>query len=185
MNQQRNKVRIIGGLYRRRMLAFPDASGLRPTTDRVRETVFNWLGQELDGKRCLDLFAGSGALGFEAASRGAAKVVMVEKSRMVAEVLKSNAAVLGAPGVNVVNADALQFLRKTQGQFDVVFLDPPFDSEFMQQVLPLLPPLLASGAMVYVEGRVWPDLAGWDVLRRAEAGQVRYGLITREESSAE
>lgn len=179
MNQQRNKVRIIGGDFRRRLVSFPESTGLRPTPDRVRETVFNWLGQDLDGLRCLDLFAGSGAMGFEAASRGAARVVMVEKSRAVAENLKANARTLGATTVEVQGADALHFIKSTRDQFDVVFLDPPFDSDLMQQVLPLLPALLAPDARVYVEGRVWPDVSGWDELKRDRAGVVHFGLVSR------
>jgi 16S rRNA (guanine966-N2)-methyltransferase len=180
MNQQRNKVRIIGGTLRRRMVTFPESTGLRPTPDRVRETVFNWLGQDLSGKRCLDLFAGSGAMGFEAASRQAAHVVMVEKSRAVAEVLKANRQALDINTVDVLCQDALQYLKSTRERFDVVFLDPPFDSELMQAVLPLLAALLEPEALVYVEGRVWPDVSGWQELKRDRAGLVRFGLIMAE-----
>lgn len=180
MNQQRNKVRIIGGDFRRRLLPFPDATGLRPTPDRVRETVFNWLGQTLSGKRCLDLFAGSGAMGFEAASRGAASVVMVEKSRPVAEALRANQQMLSASGVDVLCADALQYLRGARAAFDVVFVDPPYASDLLAKVLPQLEPLLAPGAVVYLEHQAWPELEGWQVLRRGKAGTVCYGLIARE-----
>jgi len=111
MTQQRNKVRIIAGKYRRRLLDVPEAEGLRPTPDRVRETLFNWLGQELHGKNCLDLFAGSGALGFEAASREARRVVLVEKSRGVAEVLRKNRQLLGAGEIDIQSQDALLYLK--------------------------------------------------------------------------
>jgi len=178
MNQQRNKVRIIGGDYRRRVLAFPDSAGLRPTPDRVRETVFNWLGQDLTGRRCLDLFAGSGAMGFEAVSRRALHVVMVEKSRSVAETLKTNQRLLGANTLEVVCADALQYIKSCGAHFDVIFLDPPYDSELLGAVLPQLASILAEDGVVYVESRVWPELPGWIELRRDRAGVVRYGLIT-------
>lgn len=177
MNQQRNKVRIIGGDYRRRLLAFPDSAGLRPTPDRVRETVFNWLGQSLYDKRCLDLFAGSGAMGFEAASRNAARVVMIEKSRQVAEALRGNRQLLGAQALEVLCADAVGFLKGCREQFDVVFVDPPYDSELLQVVLPLLPAVLAPGAVVYVESRVWSAFDGWTEVRRGKAGAVSFGLL--------
>ncbi|BEV72388.1 MULTISPECIES: 16S rRNA (guanine(966)-N(2))-methyltransferase RsmD [unclassified Paludibacterium] len=180
MNQQRNKVRIIGGEHRRRLLSFPDSAGLRPTPDRVRETVFNWLGQNLYGKKCLDLFSGSGAMGFEAASRGASSVVMVEKSKAVAASLQSNRQLLAAGNVDVQCTDALQYLRHSREVFDVVFVDPPYDSDLLQQVLPMLPGLLAPEAVVYLESRQWPALAGWTELRRGKAGTVCYGLIARD-----
>lgn len=180
MSQSRNTVRIIGGEYRRRLLPFPDAQGLRPTPDRVRETLFNWLGQQLYGKVCLDLFAGSGALGFEAASREARRVVMVEKSRAVAESLKANRLLLSAAAIDVVPLDALAYLKACRERFDVVFVDPPFDSDLLTQVLPVLAPLLSEDGVVYVEARRWPEaLAGWEVLKQAKAGQVHYGLLRR------
>ncbi|HEV7478388.1 MAG TPA: 16S rRNA (guanine(966)-N(2))-methyltransferase RsmD, partial [Burkholderiales bacterium] len=120
--QRKNRVRIIGGAHRGRRIAVPDRPGLRPTPDRVRETLFNWLGQRLDGLACLDLFAGSGALGFEAASRGAARVVMVENDRAAFESLKKSLAVIGARQVELVFADAFDFLRASQDGFDIVFL---------------------------------------------------------------
>ena len=178
MNQQRNKVRIIGGQYRRRLLPFPDAEGLRPTPDRVRETVFNWLGQELHGKRCLDLFAGSGALGFEAASRAATRVVMVEKTRKVAESLKANRQLLAAAAIEVVPMDALLYLKSCREQFDIIFADPPYDSSLLQQVLPLLQPLLATDGVLYFEARHWPEsLPGWQLVKQDKAGMVHYALI--------
>ncbi|WP_062788309.1 16S rRNA (guanine(966)-N(2))-methyltransferase RsmD [Aquitalea pelogenes] len=177
MNQQRNKVRIIGGQYRRRLLPFPDAEGLRPTPDRVRETVFNWLGQELYGKRCLDLFAGSGALGFEAASREAARVVMVEKSRKVVESLKANRQLLSATHIDVVAMDAMHYVQGCREKFDVIFLDPPYDSTLLQQVLPLTAALLAEDGVVYFEARHWPEaLSGWEVIKQDKAASVHYAL---------
>ncbi|PXX49833.1 MULTISPECIES: 16S rRNA (guanine(966)-N(2))-methyltransferase RsmD [Aquitalea] len=177
MNQQRNKVRIIGGQYRRRLLPFPDAEGLRPTPDRVRETVFNWLGQELYGKRCLDLFAGSGALGFEAASREAARVVMVEKSRKVAESLKANRQLLAAHAIEVVPMDALHYLKSCREQFDIIFVDPPYDSSLLLQTLPMLQAVLAVDGVLYFEARHWPDsLPGWQIIKQDKAGMVHYAL---------
>ena len=122
-----NSVRIIGGEWRSRRIRFPDAAGLRPTPDRVRETLFNWLGQDLTGRRCLDIFAGSGALGFEALSRGAAEVVMVESSRLAWRGLRATADELGAGArLRLVAGDALHFLAAPAGVFDIVFLDPPY-----------------------------------------------------------
>src|SRR5947209_3414183 len=119
----RNRVRIIAGTWRSRLIRFPPAAQLRPTPDRVRETLFNWLGQRLDGLACLDLFAGSGALGFEALSRGARRVVMVERERAVAEALRDNAKKLEAENADVVEGDALAYLSRPAETFDVVFLD--------------------------------------------------------------
>ncbi|QEL57554.1 16S rRNA (guanine(966)-N(2))-methyltransferase RsmD [Chromobacterium paludis] len=186
MSQSRNKVRIIGGEFRRRMLPFPDAAGLRPTPDRVRETLFNWLGQDLYGKSCLDLFAGSGALGFEAASRNARRVVMVEKSRLVCESLQANRQLLKAEALEVVGGDALLYLKNARERFDVVFVDPPYDSELLQQVLPRLAELLSDDGVAYVEARQWPDAlpAGLTLLRRDKAGMVHYGLLGRATQGA-
>ncbi|MBI5908503.1 MAG: 16S rRNA (guanine(966)-N(2))-methyltransferase RsmD [Betaproteobacteria bacterium] len=178
-----NQVRIIGGAWRGRRISFPDHEGLRPSADRVRETLFNWLGQDLGGQRCLDLFAGSGALGFEALSRGAASVVMVEKGRRVCEVLRRNAEVLGAKKLQLHCADALEFATAAAAdavaRFDVVFLDPPFGSTLLGQALPQVVPLLRPEARVYVESAVaFAPTGGWRVLRHGRAGQVHYTLVT-------
>ena len=178
-----NQVRIIGGEWRSRRIGFPDHDGLRPSADRVRETLFNWLGQDLNGQRCLDLFAGSGALGFEALSRGAACVVMVEKSCSVYEALRSNAGLLGAKNLQLHCADALEFATVAAAdaapRFDVVFLDPPFRSPLLEQALPLVAPLLRPGARVYVEGATaFEASGGWRVLKQGRAGQVHYTLVT-------
>lgn len=185
MGEHRNKVRIIAGKYRRRLLAFPDVDGLRPTPDRVRTTVFNWLGQALDGAVCLDLFAGSGALGFEAASRGARRVVMVERDRKAAAMLKEARTTLRAEEVEVLVADALSYLRSTRETFDLIFLDPPFSLELLPRLLPLLPPLLKAGGRVYAEAGRWPALEGWQVIKQDQAGAVRYGLLARQDEAAE
>jgi 16S rRNA (guanine966-N2)-methyltransferase len=182
---QKNEVRIIGGTWRSRRIRFAPAPGLRPTPDRVRETLFNWLGQTLDGLRCLDLFAGSGALGFEAASRGATSVVMVERDAGALRALRSNADILGAAQLVIVSGDGLEYVNATTQRFDVVFLDPPFASELTAAALAALPPRLNPGARVYVEagavgaaGAAWP--AGWAQLKQARAGQVRFALLALE-----
>ena len=175
-----NRVRIIGGDWRKRMITFPDQEGLRPTPDRVRETLFNWLGQTLYGKRCLDLFAGSGVLGFEALSRGAQSVVMVEKNRPVLQALQKNAAMLDAQSLELKTGDGVQFLARETRQFDVIFLDPPFRLEFLPKLMPLLPPRLTPNGLVYVEseGAVDPG-EGWEVWRSGRAGQVHFHLLKR------
>ena len=174
-----NQVRIIGGTWRSRILEFPDHIGLRPTPDRVRETLFNWLGPHLDGKACLDLFAGSGALGFESLSHGAAEAVMVEQSSMVARRLKENAQLLGAANATVINADSLQFLRGAPRPFDVIFLDPPFKQDFLEPILVLLSPWLASRATVYAESELgFAPSSNWKILKQSRAGQVKFQLMT-------
>lgn len=180
MTQQRNKVRIIAGKYRRRLLDVPEAEGLRPTPDRVRETLFNWLGQELHGKACLDLFAGSGALGFEAASREARRVVLVEKSRAVVDVLRRNRQMLNASEIDIQAQDALHYLKQCRDRFDVVFIDPPYQSELQQQVLRQLPSLLNADAVVYVETPAAATFAGWQVVRSMKAGKVHSWLLRPE-----
>jgi len=175
-----NKVRIIGGTHRSRYIEFPDAEGLRPTPDRVRETLFNWLGQTLYGKRCLDLFAGSGALGFEAASRGAEQVLLVENNRTVYQALQSNIRKLALSNVALRCEDGLKFARQENGLFDVVFLDPPFKSDYLPQLLPLLENSLAQDGVVYLEsGTAFEPDAAWKVLKRAKAGAVHYQLLER------
>jgi 16S rRNA (guanine966-N2)-methyltransferase len=173
-----NRVRIIGGRWRSRLVKFPPTMSLRPTPDRVRETLFNWLGQRLDGLKCLDLFAGSGALGFEAMSRGAARVVMVEREREVADALRANARELGGEGIDIVQADALAFLANDKEKYDVVFLDPPYASDLAQRALERLGPRLEGGARVYVETSA-PLAPGetWRAVREDRAGAVRYALF--------
>ena len=180
-SEKTGKIRIIAGEYRGRRLTVIDRPGLRPTPDRVRETLFNWLGQRLDGLACLDLFAGSGALGFEAASRGAARVVMVENDRAGFASLKKSLAVIGAQQVELVFADAFDFLRTSQDGFDVVFLDPPFGQNALASALEQLPGRLAGGARVYVEAPAPLEVqAPWRELRRSRAGQVSYQLLEKQ-----
>jgi 16S rRNA (guanine966-N2)-methyltransferase len=171
-------VRIIAGEYRGRRIGVPGVPGVRPTPDRVRETLFNWLGQRLDGLSCLDLFAGSGALGFEAASRGAARVVMVESDRAVAAGLEKTRAAFAASRVQVVRADALSYLAACRERFDVVFLDPPFRQNALPAVLGRLPARLAPGARIYVEAQAPVEgHPAWRELKRERAGQVSYQLL--------
>ncbi len=178
-------MRIIGGEYRSRLIDFPDAEGLRPTPDRVRETLFNWLGQTLYGRRCLDLFAGSGALGFEAASRGAAEVVLVEKSRKACQSLQENIKKLRCINMALHCADGLEFASRETGLYDVIFLDPPFAADYLPILLPQLPPRLATEGVVYVEsGAEFEPGPAWEVLKRARAGAVHYQLIKYREGTA-
>ncbi|WP_250462844.1 MULTISPECIES: 16S rRNA (guanine(966)-N(2))-methyltransferase RsmD [unclassified Caballeronia] len=181
-------IRIIGGNWKRTPLPVLDLDGLRPTPDRVRETLFNWLGQDLDGQRCLDLFAGSGALGFEAASRGAARVLMVERSGRAVAQLKANQARLDARNIEIAEADALRLARSlAPGSFDVVFLDPPFgDQALLLRALEIAAPLVAADGALYVEcgDPLEPSsidaLAGWEITREGKAGMVRYHLLRRQ-----
>ena len=172
------RVRIVGGKLRSRLIEVPDRPGLRPTPDRVRETLFNWLGQELDGLSCLDLFAGSGALGFEAASRGAARVVMVDSDHAAVKTLQENRERLGTAQVEVAQSGALPYIARAAEHFDVVFLDPPFRQNLLPDVLARLPERLAADARVYVEAPAAIELPGWRELRRGRAGQVSFQLIT-------
>jgi 16S rRNA (guanine966-N2)-methyltransferase len=173
-----NEVRIVGGTWRSRRIRFPAAADIRPTPDRVRETLFNWLGQDLTGLSCLDLFAGSGALGFEAASRGARRVVLVEKHRAAHAALLENRALLDAGQVEVLRSEALDFLRTDKAEYDLIFLDPPFAAGYAARVLPFLPGRMTPGARLYHESAArldWP--AGWRVLNDGRAGQVCYQLV--------
>lgn len=194
-----NQLRIIGGRWRSRRLSFPDVEGLRPTPDRVRETLFNWLAPVIEGARCLDLFAGSGALGLEALSRGAVEVVMLDRDPQVIACLKENVATLSAPGATIVAADALAYLQQreipfhpplikggTGGIFDIVFLDPPFGQGLLEPCCTLLEERgwLAPSAHIYLESESAlgpPTLpAQWQLKRSQKAGQVGYHLATRE-----
>ena len=171
-------MRIIAGEFRGRRIKVPSRPGLRPTPDRVRETLFNWLGQWLEGLSCLDLFAGSGALGFEAASRGAARVVMVESDRTAFAALEAARERIGAHAVELVQGDALKYIGQSSERFHVVFLDPPFRQNALPTVLARLEPRLAQGARVYVESDA-PSSPGerWAELKAARAGQVSYQLF--------
>jgi 16S rRNA (guanine966-N2)-methyltransferase len=176
------QLRIVGGRFRGRRLPIPDQPGLRPTPDRVRETLFNWLAPVLPGARCLDLFAGSGALGLEAASRGAGEVVLVERSNPVVSQLRSNVLSLGAEGIQVIQADALAWLERAPNPFNLVFLDPPFAQGLLGPACDRLAQggWLAPAARIYLETDArtgFPLLpAPWELVRDRTAGQVRFGL---------
>jgi len=174
-----NRVRIIGGVFRSRVLRFPSRPGLRPTPDRVRETLFNWLGQDLTGRECCDLFAGSGALGFEAISRGARRVLMLEKDARVFEALRRSAGALGCESaVELRRADALEFVREAHRAFDIVFLDPPFDSGLLARIAPELSRLTRRGGVAYVESAGGIELESpWQLHRHGTAGQVTFQLF--------
>jgi 16S rRNA (guanine966-N2)-methyltransferase len=174
------QVRIIGGIHRSRILKFKDfVSGLRPTPDRVRETVFNWLGQTLAGKTCLDLFAGSGAMGFEAVSRGAKSVLMVEANRGIYIDLISNARLLKANNVELKNQDALNYTRQSILSFDIIFIDPPYASNLLQQCLSelRLGKLINESTVLYIEYKILPDLTGYQILKQSKAGMVHFALL--------
>jgi 16S rRNA (guanine966-N2)-methyltransferase len=161
------------------VLRFVPRPGLRPTPDRVRETLFNWLGQDLSGLVCLDLFAGSGALGFEAVSRNAREVVMVEHDRLACHALRDNARLLGCESaVTISQVDAREFVRSTARAFDVVFLDPPFASDLVGQVAADLARIMRKGGMIYVESANGVTLDDFARLHRQRvAGQVTYQLF--------
>ena len=179
--RQPGRVRIIGGTWRGTKLNVPDIEQLRPTPDRIRETLFNWLQNVISGAICLDLFAGSGALGFEAASRGAARVVMIEQNRQLAERLQRQADALHTDIVEIVQADALQWLENARPGFDLVFLDPPFGAGLLARVLPLLARklLLRRGGLIYVESETGLviDPCGFEIKKQKRAGQVQYMLL--------
>jgi 16S rRNA (guanine966-N2)-methyltransferase len=183
-----NQLRIIGGQWRSRKLQFPDIEGLRPTPDRVRETLFNWLQPVIHGARCLDLFAGSGALGLEALSRGAGEVVMVDRDPQVIASLRKHIDTWQAQGARVVQTDALNYLQTEipQTAFDIVFLDPPFRHNLLEPCCQWLAyhPWLAPNARVYLEAESELQLSvlpeNWRITHSKCAGEVGYYLAVRE-----
>lgn len=176
-----HRVRIVGGRWKRTPLTVPSTADLRPTPDRVRETLFNWLGQDLPGWICLDLFAGSGALGFEAASRGAARVVMIERDRAAYEALQRNRATLGADAVEIVRADALAWLAGNRENFDLIFVDPPFDPTAAAPALADLAPHLRPGGQLYVEQATPVEAPpGFIIHRSGRAGRSHFALLVKE-----
>jgi 16S rRNA (guanine966-N2)-methyltransferase len=183
--KHRNEVRLIGGIWKRSKLPVADAAGLRPTPDRVRETLFNWLGQDLSGWRCLDAFAGSGALGFEAASRGAAEVVLLERDRRLAASLNNSKLRLNAQQLRIEQADALTWMaRCAPGSFELVFIDPPFDSELLEPALSSATRIVVAQGLIYVEaGRpLAPESIAEHRLtlyRQGRAGAVHFHLLRR------
>ncbi|MEO7055641.1 MAG: 16S rRNA (guanine(966)-N(2))-methyltransferase RsmD [Caldimonas sp.] len=181
------EVRIIGGAWKRSKLPVANRPGLRPTPDRVRETVFNWLGQSLVGWRCLDAFAGSGALGFEAASRGAAEVVLLERDPALLSSLAASKARLHAETLRIERADAVQWMARAAAEsFELVFLDPPFDSKLLAPALAAAARLITPHGFVYVESGTASDTRswepGWQLFRSARAGAVHFNLLRRATS---
>jgi len=185
-----NTVRINAGEWRSRIIKFPDAVGLRPTPERVRQTVFNWLGQDLTGLTCLDLFAGTGVMGFEALSRGATAVTLVEKSMPAYKALLENKQLLQAEQALVLHQDALQFLVQNLAQnkqkFNLIFLDPPYHQQWLPKVLPLLSEHMHGEGLVYVEAEYSLESAfesspefskNWQVIKQSKAGNVFYHLL--------
>ena len=185
-------MRIIGGHWRSRVLRFPPIEGLRPTPDRVRETLFNWLGQDLTGLSVLDLFSGSGALAFEALSRGAKLAVAIETHAEAIHALRTNAATLGAASaappadahhIDIIRSDAIRFLKTDRRLFDVIFIDPPFTEPWWPRLAPLLDARSAVGGWIYVEqGEPIEPPAGWEVHRQRQAGNVHYHLLRRRDA---
>lgn len=177
------QIRIIGGQWKRTPIPVRDAQGLRPTPDRVRETLFNWLGQRLDGWRCLDLFAGSGALGFEAASRGAAQVVFVEPDPAACKAIEQLIEKLKAQQqLQLVHGQAQAWLEKNTQAFDLIFMDPPFGRGLIEKALPLALAVLGPQGLLYLESdspysAQWAHSHGLELLRQDKAGMVHYHLL--------
>ncbi|MBI5259293.1 MAG: 16S rRNA (guanine(966)-N(2))-methyltransferase RsmD [Burkholderiales bacterium] len=175
-------MRLIGGQWKRSKLPVADKPGLRPTPDRVRETLFNWLGQDLDGWRCLDAFAGSGALGFEAGSRGAAEVTLLERDNELVRSLRASQARLGALALHIEQADALGWMRASAPErFELVMLDPPFEAELIGPAVDVAAPLVVVGGYLYIEASQAVDLPppGYELWRKARAGAVHFHLLRR------
>jgi len=178
MQSPKSRVRIGAGQWRSRVLRFPDVPGLRPTPDRVREPLFNWLGQNLEGLSCLDLFSGTGVLGFEAISRGAAQAVMVEQALPVYQSLLENKKLLNADTAEIIRADSMQFLAANRQRFDVIFLDPPFNQGWLSRLLPSMHEHLAADGALYVEAEfTLQDGDGWQVMKHGKAGNVFFHLL--------
>jgi len=189
MSKARNQLRIIGGQWRGRKLSFPEIPGLRPTPDRVRETLFNWLAPVISGARCLDLFAGSGALGLEALSRGASQVVLVDNHSAVIKQLHANLALLQSIAAEAVKAEALHYLMGPASAFDIVFLDPPYQADLLPECIEQLEQggWLNSHAWIYLESSSKSGLPplppSWVLFRSKTAGEVGYHLVQRVASS--
>lgn len=177
--KHQNQIRIIGGTHRGRKINFNDAEGLRPTPDSVRERLFNWLGQDLTGKTVLDLFAGSGALGFEASSRGAKETMLIELNRQTAQNLRHQAQLLSLNNQLIIQTtSALTFLQTSTQQFDVVFLDPPFAWQEWQNLFQTLTCRLKEEALIYIEAAKLPEIpTQFEIYREGRAGQSKFALL--------
>jgi len=180
-----HEVRIVGGAWKRSKLSVLDRPGLRPTPDRVRETLFNWLGQDLTGWRCLDAFAGSGALGFECGSRGASEVVLLERDPALVRELRASQQRLRANMLRIEQADAVTWMRQAApGRFELVCLDPPFDAGLFEPALRAAAPLISQDGFVYLEApSAWTGDAlaplGYALNRQGRAGAVHFHLLQR------
>ncbi|MCX7175034.1 MAG: 16S rRNA (guanine(966)-N(2))-methyltransferase RsmD [Proteobacteria bacterium] len=174
-----SRIRITGGEWRSRLVKVADSpKELRPTPDRVRVTLFNWLGQDLTGLSCLDLFAGSGVLGFEAASRGAELVTLIEQDQEAYAILRQNAQALGGQKLELLRTDAVKFANSTARRYDLIFLDPPFRLAWIERIAPLLPRLANPGARLYIEAEHAVEALGdWRSVKQNRAGQVFYQLL--------
>ena len=185
-----NSLRIIGGTWRSRRVQFIDSPKIRPTPDRVRETLFNWLASKINGVTCLDLFAGSGALGFEAISRGADRVVLVEEDARIAAMLNEQKNQFKAQTIEIRNQNALTYLKNENQQYDVIFLDPPFDSDLLEKVIPMIlkQKLLNAHGLLYVESAVQQKhiksleilLEALSCVHEKVSGEVRYALYVND-----
>jgi len=189
MSGLKQQLRIIGGKWRGRTIRFPDLPTIRPTPDRVRETLFNWLQHHIQGACCLDLFAGSGALSFEALSRGAAQVTMVDQSARVIEHLRSCCQHLQVKNSMIIRANMPEQINLIRGKFDIVFLDPPFHYDLVELCCNKLSNLLNEHALIYIEVESTKDdlelPESWEIIRDKQAGQVRYLLISTKNTPFE
>ncbi|MCP5180859.1 MAG: 16S rRNA (guanine(966)-N(2))-methyltransferase RsmD [Pseudomonadales bacterium] len=177
--QLKNEVRIISGKWKGRKLHFPPATTIRPTLGRARVTLFNWLAGYIENRRCLDLFAGSGALGFEAHSRGALHTTLVDADGRVVAALKDNAARLQATNLSILRQDALRFLKDSEQMWDLVFLDPPYDSDLLVRVFQRLSEHLTPDAIVYCEsGQPLEPPAGYLLVKRSQVGNICMSLLS-------
>ena len=176
-------IRIIGGLYRGKKISVPDVDGLRPTPNRVRETLFNWLMNDIRGARCLDAFAGTGALGLEAFSRGAESVYFIEQNNLAFASLKTLITSFNSKQLTLIHKDANDFIRTSKESFDIIFLDPPFNSDLLATTLETLEKttLLKEGGLVYIESayEIIPKPAYWNILKLKKTGMVFSGLLQR------
>lgn len=176
-------IRIIGGTYRGKKIHFPAVEGLRPTPDRVKETLFNWLMHDIRGARCLDVFAGSGALGLEAFSRGAQQVVFIEQSATAYNNLKNIITQFNSTQLQIIKGDALSYLQQSNEQYDLIFLDPPFAANFIPQCLSYIEKnnLLIKGGLLYLESPclIEVDLNQWRSIKLKQSGQVIYSLFEK------
>lgn len=183
-SQATGKIRIIAGKWRSRNIIFPQIPGLRPTHDRIRETLFNWLMNDIEGATCLDLFAGSGALGFEALSRGAKHVTFIDNSSKVISALKHTVATLEtAPRVNVIQAECPSVLKLEHAPFDIIFLDPPFNQKLLAPTIKWLEThcYIKDGSLIYIEAEktlnAWPIPENWDVMKEKKTATLTYALL--------